>query len=585
MTYASPTGPTNEEIRMVYHCPGGCLDFTFDIETSRQRILGPSQTLYQYYLHRNTHPSLLEAASIRADLKEATSTVSVITDIVTRLKERIDTLEAEKGRINQVVVKYQSILRPIHRLPAELLARIFSFCVETPEMYASSGHRKPPFSPLNSRRPPWSLAQVCQSFRNLALATPSLWSFISFGFHGFYSTADADSATVVRAHNHLLRLQLQRSQNSPLTVVTHMPEGAMSSIDRSLFLLCSHTHRWRSLRIELNDAVAEELVHIRGLLPELELLDIHCMGWGFKGELDFLEFAPRLRKLILSGGHNLIGDGQQGWSSALKLPFRQITDLCHFDANDGFRLDGHDLLQLLAFLPRFVALERLTLFLTERSVSTYLRLRSSVPVWAAEPQLHRLTELELHGYDPDDPDDPECTEVDEVLCSMVAPSLSKLTISTSGSDCQALVRFLSRPGRPLTSLTIHRVNMPSEEFLEVLAQLNSLAHLAFGVDEGMSNDYLMLFYSPEGSKRIRVPIVPRLQNLTLIPVLNAESSYNGVVLVDVLEDRWRIYESTSDSSSSGPWLKSVKLDQRLADRSAIARLNRLREEGLQVLEP
>ncbi|KAL0062134.1 hypothetical protein AAF712_010976 [Marasmius tenuissimus] len=325
-----------------------------------------------------------------------------------------------------------------------------------------------------------------------------------------------------------------------------MPEDTMSLMDRSLFLLGSHTHRWRSLRIELNDAVAEELSHIRGLLPEFESLDIHCLGTGFKGELDFLEFAPRLKKLILSGAHGLIGDGQRGWSSALKLPFRQITDLCHFDDNDSDRLDGNDIFQLIAFLPHFVALKRLTLFLSQRSVSTYRRLRSNVPIWAAKPQLYRLTDLELYGYDP------ECTEVDEVLCSMVASSLNKLTISTSGADCRALVRFLSRPDRPLTSLTIHRVNMPLGELLEVLAQLQSLTHLAFGVNEGISNDYLMLFYSPEGSKRSRVPVVPRLQNLTLLPVSNAEPSYNDTVLVNVLEDRWRIYESTSESSSSGP---------------------------------
>ncbi|KAK1233899.1 hypothetical protein PQX77_002905 [Marasmius sp. AFHP31] len=333
MAHASPT---NNGVAQA-QCLGGCVDFTFSIEASQKRIREPPSALYEHYLHKNIYPSLLEATTIKADLREATSTVSVITDAVARLKAKIDALEEEKIRINEVILKYRSLLRPIHRLPSELLARIFSFCVKVPELYSSSGTRARPPSSLDSRYPPWSLAQVCQSFRNLALATPSLWSFISLGIPGAHNTGDADSLARMRAHEHLLRVQLQRSHDHPLTIITYMPENTMSSMDRSPSLLCTHTHRWRSLRLEFNEAAAGELSHIRGSLPWLESLDIHCLGPGFGGELDFLEFAPQLKKLVLSGDRGLPRDDAHSWGSspgALKLPTTQITDYCHYGHDD-----------------------------------------------------------------------------------------------------------------------------------------------------------------------------------------------------------------------------------------------------------
>ncbi|KAK1224494.1 hypothetical protein PQX77_012607 [Marasmius sp. AFHP31] len=561
--HASRTSPANNKEPKVAPCLGRCANFTFDIETSRKSIRGPSPTVYRHYSRNNAYPSPLELASIKAELKEATSTLSDITNIVTRLKAETDALEAEKSRVNQVMLDYRSILRPIHRLPPELLERIFSFSVDIPELYDSSGYREYPQSSLDPRKSPWTLAQVCQSFRKLALATPSLWSFISFGFLGLACTANPESLAYLHAHNHRLRLQLQRSSDYPLTVMTHTP-GGMTPIDRSLFQLCSHTNRWRSLRIELHSSLTEELSQIRGSLPNLESLDIHCLGSGIK-RVDCFEFAPRLKKLVLSGNHefhvDLIG---------LSLPLLQITDYTYYDGSNV-----EDFIAWALVCHHFVYIrykvEKLRLFLHSWSVKMFHTMRVQRPDSAKFRTFHCLTELELHSAESDGPTG---TSIDELLYWIEAPLLTKLTVTTSGRDRTALLRSLSRP-ETLISLTIHRVNMSSKEFSAILARLWSLRDLRFGVEGGLGNAHLSTLLPPSPTHNFS--IVPKLQNLALLPVQGSESSYSDHKLLNMLEARRKALESGSS-------LQSIRLDRRLRSELAKPRLDRLREEGLQILE-
>ncbi|KAK1233905.1 hypothetical protein PQX77_002911 [Marasmius sp. AFHP31] len=580
MAHASPT---NNGVAQA-QCLGGCVDFAFSIEASQKRIHEPPSALYEHYLHKNIYPSLLEATTIKADLREATSTVSVITDAVARLKAKIDALEEEKIHINEFKDTSEQVKSEAHTGQIGLYRGFEHY-----RLHHTAGGRDLNVAPssLDSRYPPWSLAQVCQSFRNLALATPSLWSFISLGIPGAHNTGDADSLARMRAHEHLLRVQLQRSHDHPLTIITYMPENTMSSMDRSLPLLCTHTHRWRSLRLELNEAAAGELSHIRGSLPWLESLDIHCLGPGFGGELDFLEFAPQLKKLVLSGDRGLPRDDAHSWGSspgALKLPTTQITDYCHYGHDDDHNGVGADsessvvyrLLVEQNHLSRLQGLTKLVLFFNSRSISIYHHLRGlkETDDWASRLRFKWLTELELRSYHPEEP-----VGIDEMLYWIVAPSVTKLTVSTSGGDRTALHRFLLQPDT-LTSLTIHRVRMSSEEFFAVLSRLAFLRDLAFGVEGGINTSYLSLF-KPSESPTNSFRVVPELQSLALLPVPGSQSYYSDDILLEILEARWR--PSSTSESSALPRLQSIQLDRVMENESMIARLTQLREEGLRVL--
>ncbi|KAJ8089417.1 hypothetical protein PM082_014665 [Marasmius tenuissimus] len=560
--HANRTSPANNKEPGVAHCLGRCANYNFDIEAFQKTIRGPSQTVYHHYSRNNAYPSPLELAPIKAELEEATSTLSAITDIVAHLKAEIDALEAERSRISQVILDYKSILRPIHRLPPELLERVFSFSVDIPELYDSLGYREQTQSSLDPRKSPWTLAQVCQSFRNMALATPSLWSFISFGFLGPTSTANPEYLAHLRAHNHRLRLQLQRSSDLPLTIMTHTPDD-MTSIDRSLFQLCSHTDRWRSLRIELHSSSSEELSQIRGSLPNIESLDIHCPGSGIE-EIDYFEFATRLKKLVLSGNCELT----RSLSGAPMLPLSQITDYTYYD---GLDVNASTVWGLVYrhFIWIRHNVEKLRLFLHSRPIEKFHTMRVERPDLERIQTFHRLTELELHSTELGGPME---TGIDELLYWIEAPLLTKLTVTTLG-DPTALLKSLSQP-ETLISLTIHQVIMSSEEFSSILGRLRSLRDLRFGVEGGIGNAHLSLLL-PE-SPTHSFSIVPALQKLALLPVPGSKSSYSVHILLDMLEARRRALES--------PSLQSIRLDRRLESELAKARLDQLQEEGLQVLE-
>ncbi|KAK1224493.1 hypothetical protein PQX77_012606 [Marasmius sp. AFHP31] len=107
-------------------------------------IQGPSEVLYQCYLDKNLYPSLQEAVLTKAEPEEAAGQRLAITDTIARFRAYIATLEGEKDRIDAVTVKIKSILRPVHRLPPELLCRIFHFCMDIAETSDPAGY--PPSS-------------------------------------------------------------------------------------------------------------------------------------------------------------------------------------------------------------------------------------------------------------------------------------------------------------------------------------------------------------------------------------------------------------------------------------------------------
>ncbi|KAF9257750.1 hypothetical protein L218DRAFT_1015856 [Marasmius fiardii PR-910] len=102
----------------------------FDFGASQRQFSGLSQSLYDEYTHCNRYPILHETVSIKADMKEAERLESVLSEGIVVLQSVIVSMKEEKLRIQREMGRYRSILRPIHRLPPELLGRIFIFTTE-----------------------------------------------------------------------------------------------------------------------------------------------------------------------------------------------------------------------------------------------------------------------------------------------------------------------------------------------------------------------------------------------------------------------------------------------------------------------
>ncbi|KAJ8089287.1 hypothetical protein PM082_014535 [Marasmius tenuissimus] len=264
-----------------------CPDCSFDFEASQEKLQDPPETLYAHYSGTNVYPSASDEAIVKRGIVEALEHVSLLGNKIERLNTVVALLEMERERIKDVVVKYRSMLRPIHRLPPELLSRIFSFSTENHAGIAdlSEGFRGQDFpTSLRPSRHPWVLSQVCQSWRKLALNSPSLWSLVSFAFP---SDHHDNSMAAWLSQCHRLQLQLQRNGDQPMSIIAKTPNPNSTSIERFLSQLCYHSPNWRDLRIELHpDTVLPWMFPISGRLQSLENLQIRLVGQHVNKDFD-----------------------------------------------------------------------------------------------------------------------------------------------------------------------------------------------------------------------------------------------------------------------------------------------------------
>ncbi|KAL0572446.1 hypothetical protein V5O48_009515 [Marasmius crinis-equi] len=541
-----------------------CRECHFDFAASQNRIQGPPAGIYSQLSRRNACPSSQEEALVKGGMAEAKAQMSLVGDKITRLQAKIAALEAEKLRIGGIVEEYRSILRPVLRLPPELLSRIFSLASEKPATYDS----RRPSSSLNPSKPPWVLSQVCQSWRALALDTPSLWSSVSFNFI-------PNRGSTLRAQSHRLQLQLQRSANHPLNITATTSTSNHTAIDRLLFPLCSSSPTWRHLSIELNDELfSPGLAPISGRLQALESLHLHFIT-SVRQDLGWFQFAPRLTRLSFSGDHRLgSSEDRHPRPNHTKLPFHQITHYSWQDEEGD--ISGIARGNLFAFsvrtLPLLLNVQSCRLIIHPDSIRNYIHNRNKGSLMAT---LQHLNELEVRVIGGG-------TGTHEVLSYITAPSLRRLTLSSSGPDQSALTDLFTNP-ETLTYLSISMIEMPPHDFRTVLARLTTLTDLSFGVVGGITDDYLSLFLSAQSQGSSHLPIVPNLRNLSLLATPNIESSYSEDILLGMLEARMGPEPGVgSAASQSYSRLFSVNLDKPVEGEAASQHLDELRVEGLRV---
>jgi hypothetical protein len=150
---------------------------------------------------------------------------------------------------------YSLELVPTNRLPKEVLATIFQHGAEVNESC----------SPCQSRpslpRFPDRVSQVCSSWRNLSINTPSLWTSIDW----------CGPSSIER-----VRLWLTRSRGSNLRVyMCYLCVSSHLQVDKFLDLICQHNSRWSHLT--LHDHYRWGLVGALDAIANLPLLE------GLKG--------------------------------------------------------------------------------------------------------------------------------------------------------------------------------------------------------------------------------------------------------------------------------------------------------------
>ncbi|KAK7047136.1 hypothetical protein VNI00_006801 [Paramarasmius palmivorus] len=538
-----------------------CATCKADVEISRDTIHGPSDAVYKTLARSSGYPDgagvfkkEFESAKIRLDRMSAT----------------IDLLQAEKRRLEEIVEKYKVILHPIRTAPADILRHIFGYCAGHLQIQSEEdSHTATPLVTKDSLIPkemPWVLGQVCLSWRSLVLSTPELWTTVSIRVRHPESVRRSISSNVLR-----LGLQLDRSQNHPLTVTIYCPkvdgshntynyrdgEYILDENNPLLVLLCACSRRWRHLRLEGHiETMLARMTYVGGLLPELESLTIALELDHKLSEYERVnrtspletcfQFAPRLKSVSFS---RLI-------PVLLKLPWGQIStfslyrgSIVHrrttsWELSDNGRSTGI----LQKTLEALANVEECSLFFDH----FILAIGSEI----GELHFSRLTTLALANSERTR----EATA--SIMRVLLAPMLSYMTITSPFSDWNALRLLVTRSECKLTSLVIPAAELLSPRTLsEVLSTLRDLTALELGFVEGMDNDHVAVFWSP---------VVPCLEKLSIVPTTGRSPSYGDFMIAGVLEYRWNILEDAGISR-----LRFVSLDRRIRSTSTRERLDAL----------
>ncbi|KAK0444630.1 uncharacterized protein EV420DRAFT_1721974, partial [Desarmillaria tabescens] len=103
-------------------------------------------------------------AHIHLDMIALDGLVQSRLDRIKQLESEIARLRVELDNISPTLDKYHSFHAPMRRLPPEVLLSVFR-------------HIEPGPRP-DKRATPWVLTEVCASWRELVMNTPTLWSTI-----------------------------------------------------------------------------------------------------------------------------------------------------------------------------------------------------------------------------------------------------------------------------------------------------------------------------------------------------------------------------------------------------------------------
>ncbi|KAJ7353205.1 hypothetical protein DFH08DRAFT_774177 [Mycena albidolilacea] len=199
--------------------------------------------------------SAADAASGRAVRAADRAHLANVETQILELERSLSSLKEEKEAIRDRLAIYTY---PVLTLPNEIVSQIFV------HFLPAFPHYPPPIGLLS----PYLLCQICQKWRDIALATPALWSVISLSFH---------KAGRVPQKLHYLQTSIERSGSCRLSL---------------------------KLATRLDDSYLAELVHmVIDHFRRVEYLDLsHWPAFGFPTDAELS--LPFLRGLKLGDYFN-----------------------------------------------------------------------------------------------------------------------------------------------------------------------------------------------------------------------------------------------------------------------------------------
>ncbi|KAK0506591.1 hypothetical protein EDD18DRAFT_37073 [Armillaria luteobubalina] len=260
----------------------------------------------QALLKSNIPPLEAERVSLLATVSESSNLLSILKEKIDHAQETLNMLLDGQAKVTEHQRAAKTLLHPIRSIPNDVLKHIFQFCVhEVYDLLEGLGT----LNSLESHHPPWTLSQVCRSWRRVSLSTASLWRCLCLDFDQYLNPND------IHLHQFMLGLHLQRARQYQLTIRL----SSINDISSHAFMpiLLTSIPYWKHLRTCIPAKSLAALSAYGSYLESLRYLDIDLPKGHCNSSIDIhtFEMAQSLRILKIESTlcHNVcLPDGGRG---------------------------------------------------------------------------------------------------------------------------------------------------------------------------------------------------------------------------------------------------------------------------------
>ncbi|KAF5368434.1 hypothetical protein D9758_002404 [Tetrapyrgos nigripes] len=372
---------------------------------------------------------------------------------INKYKAMILMLESKREGMKKAMEKYRTLLSPVHRLPSELLSKIFGYCCK----YNFLDLAMPPAS---------SLSMVCGRWREIALLSPSLWS--SIYILGLPTSDEEDEEGVDEEEERMkrdcitnrVRLCLERSKSAPLKLditiySSHYSSEGCSLSNTVMRLLAEHSERWEEFSYkgpECYASSAADRTHFP-ILRSLRLLTGPAQSGSHDQDpslpLDRFRNCPALTSVYTDTVET---------EDRLQLPWASIRVLGLCDCSDA---------SVLTILPSCLTLEELTLS------EVYDTVNQTSPQRMIVSDTIRTLSI-FAPYDDSVPN----------IQHFTFPRLSSINISHPATSPIHLQQLIQRSSCSITSLSLDGLRLTDSQLTSLLRLMPELRTLEIGICEG-----------------------------------------------------------------------------------------------------
>ncbi|KAJ6617682.1 hypothetical protein B0H10DRAFT_2032516 [Mycena sp. CBHHK59/15] len=205
---------------------------------------------------------------------------------IARVRAELEQLIQQRDETDKQVVQHKYSLRPMRRLPPEIISKIFVSTL-------------PYMDPDEPGDIPWYLSHICRYWRDVALGLPALWSDI------FIMTTD-------KCRIEQLETQLARSANAPLKVLFWSTRSGDAHATRLLRILAVCATRWRAASLLLTP---DNFVWLAGI----GVVSLCSATYVSTEKCNPFEVAPELRDVTF--------EDLSGLPHPIVIPWEQLTRL------------------------------------------------------------------------------------------------------------------------------------------------------------------------------------------------------------------------------------------------------------------